>query len=53
MLIIFDASVAFIGSSKEANAVLIRSAEIHDTLELFFDGLWETARPIPERNLSN
>jgi sugar-specific transcriptional regulator TrmB len=51
MLIIFDTSVAFISSSKEASAVLIRSSEIHDTMEVFFDGLWENSRPIPKRNL--
>lgn len=51
-IIIFDNSVAFIGSSKEASAVLIRSAEISNTMEVFFDGLWENSKPIPKRHVT-
>lgn len=53
MLIMFDTSVAFVGSANDGSAVLIRSAEIHNTMEVFFDGLWESARPIPKRNIKN
>lgn len=48
-IIIFDTSVVFINSTKELSAVLIRSAEISETLGLFFDGLWASARKIPKR----
>ncbi len=48
-IIIFDNSVAFISSAGEQTAVLIKSPEIATTLEIFFDGLWDSAKPIPKR----
>jgi sugar-specific transcriptional regulator TrmB len=50
-LIIFDSSVLFISSANEATAVLIKSAEIKETMEVFFDGLWLAAKPIPQKNI--
>lgn len=48
-IILFDASTLFVNSADEMSAVLIRSADIHDTLEVFFDGLWTNAKKIPKR----
>lgn len=49
-IIIFDNSVAFINSAEESSAVLIKSVEIRETMEVFFDGLWGSAQPVPKRN---
>ena len=49
-VIIFDSSVLYINSSNEQSAVLIKSREIKDTMEVFFDGLWKASLPIPKRN---
>jgi sugar-specific transcriptional regulator TrmB len=48
-IIMFDNSVAFINSAGEQTAVLIKSPEIAATMEIFFDSLWESAKPIPKR----
>lgn len=48
-VIIFDSSVAFISSVGEQTAVLIKSPEISATMEIFFDGLWDSAKSIPKR----
>lgn len=48
-IIIFDGSIAFISSAGEQTAVLIKSSEIAATMEVFFDGLWESAKSIPKR----
>ncbi len=50
-LIIFDSSVLFVSSVNEATAVLIKSAEIKETMEVFFDGLWLASKPIPQKNI--
>ncbi|MCA9356732.1 hypothetical protein H6784_03260 [Candidatus Nomurabacteria bacterium] len=51
-IIIFDNSVAFINSYDESSAVLIKSIEISNTMEVFFDGLWASSKLIPRRNIS-
>jgi sugar-specific transcriptional regulator TrmB len=50
-IIIFDASVLFISSVNTLSAVLIKSEEIHDTMEVFFDGLWLQAKQIPKNKV--
>lgn len=52
-IIIFDSSVVFISSVRELSAVLIRSKEINQTMEVFFDGLWEASSSIPKRNMKS
>lgn len=50
-IIIFDSSVVFVSSAAESSAVLIKSSEIHQTMEVFFDGLWQASSNIPKRNI--
>lgn len=50
MVILFDSKVLFVNSVAVTSAVLIESSEIHDTIEVFFDGLWANASVIPKRN---
>lgn len=49
-IIVFDSSVVFANSAHELSAVLIRSKEISETMEVFFDGLWKASSAIPKRN---
>ena len=51
-IIIFDSSIVFVSSAWETSAILIKSAEINQTMEVFFDGLWANAKKIPKRNTS-
>ncbi|MCB9812764.1 hypothetical protein H6778_03850 [Candidatus Nomurabacteria bacterium] len=50
-IIIFDSSVLFISAATTLSAVLIRSDEIRETMEVFFDGLWLTAKQIPKNKV--
>lgn len=50
-IIIFDSSVLFVNSYRELSAVLIRSTEINQTMEIFFDGIWANAKEISPKKI--
>lgn len=45
-IILFDDKVAFINSAKSQSAILIESKEVYETVEVLFDGLYTSSRPV-------
>jgi sugar-specific transcriptional regulator TrmB len=48
---LFDDKTLYVSSYENAYAILVVSAEHHDTMHALFEGLWSTAKPYPIKGL--
>lgn len=46
VICLYDDKVLIISSLKEKSAILIKSAELHQTMLAIFEGLWSASKPI-------